>query len=109
MELCLQTFLRSPLVILVALSWSKPLLMLRMHRPAGPSSMRLLLLLHRRAQQQQHASSMAECRLHRILYGPERCSTKDFVTHHTSAISAAIQLADVLTLRNAAAALQFSE
>ena len=41
-------------------------------------------------------------------YGPERCSTKDFVTHHTSAISAAIQLADVLTLRNAAAALQFS-
>ena len=41
-------------------------------------------------------------------YGPERCSTKDFVTHHTSAISAAIQLADVLTLRNAAASLQFS-
>ena len=41
-------------------------------------------------------------------YGLERCSPKEFAAHHTAAISAAIQLADVLTLRNAASSLQFS-
>ena len=35
-------------------------------------------------------------------------ATKEFAAHHTAAISAAIQLADVLTLRNAASSLQFS-
>ena len=43
-------------------------------------------------------------------YGTARASTKDFVTHHTATISAAtcIQLADALTVKNAAASLQFS-
>ena len=40
-------------------------------------------------------------------YGLERRSPKEFATHHVAAISAAIQLADVLTLRNAASSLQF--
>ena len=35
-------------------------------------------------------------------YGLERRSPKEFATHHIAAISAAIQLADVLTLRNTA-------
>ena len=38
----------------------------------------------------------------------ERRSPKEFAAHHIAAISAAIQLADVLTLRNAASSLQFS-
>ena len=41
-------------------------------------------------------------------YGLERRSPKEFATHHIAAISAAIQLADVLTLRNTASSLQFS-
>ena len=41
-------------------------------------------------------------------YGTERSSSKDFATHHTAAISSAVQLADVLTLRNAASTLQFT-
>ena len=43
-------------------------------------------------------------------YGLERRSpNKEFATHHIAArISAAIQLADVLTLRNTASSLQFS-
>ncbi len=41
-------------------------------------------------------------------YGEAHHSPRDFVTHHIAAISAAVQLADTLTIRNAAAALQFS-
>ena len=42
-------------------------------------------------------------------YGTARASTKDFVTHHTATISAAaIQLADALTVKNAAASLRNS-
>ena len=41
-------------------------------------------------------------------YGLERRSPKEFATHHIAAISAAIQLADVLTLRNSASSLQFA-
>ena len=61
-----QTFLRRPSVILVALSralsWSRPLLMLRMQNRRAALSWKGLLL-HRRARQQQHASSMAARRL----------------------------------------------
>ena len=41
-------------------------------------------------------------------YGEARHSPQDFVTHHVAAISAAVQLADALVIRNAAATLQFS-
>jgi hypothetical protein len=44
----------------------------------------------------------------RTAYGEARHSPRDFVTHHTAAISAAVQHADALVIRNAAAALQFS-
>ena len=61
-----QTFLRRPSVILVALSralsWSRPLLMLRMQNRRAALSWNGLLL-HLRARQQQHASSMAARRL----------------------------------------------
>ena len=40
--------------------------------------------------------------------GEARHSPQDFVTHHVAAISAAVQLADTLAIRNAAATLQFS-
>ena len=40
--------------------------------------------------------------------GEARHSPQDFVTHHVAAISTAVQLADTLVIRNAAATLQFS-
>ena len=46
--------------------------------------------------------------LGRTAYGEARHSPQDFVTHHVAAISAAVQLADTLAIRNAAATLQFS-
>ena len=41
-------------------------------------------------------------------YGRERVSTKEFYTHHSTCIAAAVQLADALTIRNEAAQLQFT-
>ena len=54
------------------------------------------------------AQATAKGAIDRTAYGEARHSPSDFVTHHVAAISAAVQLADTLTIRNAAATLQFS-
>ena len=57
-----------------------------------------LLVLHGLA-----AQATAKGALDRTAYGEARHSPQDFVTHHVAAISAAVQLADTLVIRNAAA------
>ena len=65
----------------------------------------------RRPQRAPHgatAQATAKGAIDRTAYGEARHSPQDFATHHVAAISAAVQLADTLVIRNAAAILQFS-